>query len=82
MSRIIFRCRRWRTACPRSSSRAKDISRAAEFLFNVDRDVLKARRMLADAFLAQRDGRRPLPGREALAYPVPDHAQVQFTAPV
>jgi phenylpropionate dioxygenase-like ring-hydroxylating dioxygenase large terminal subunit len=57
-------------------------SRSSEFLFNVDRDVLKARRMLADAFLAQREGHRPLPTRHALAYPIANPEEVQFTAAV
>ena len=56
-------------------------SRSAEFLFNVDRDVLKARRLLSGAFLAQREGVRPLPGREALAYPISDPDRVQYQAP-
>jgi len=45
-------------------------SRADEFLFQPDRDVVRLRRLLAEAFLAQRDGRRPLPTKEQLAAPI------------
>jgi phenylpropionate dioxygenase-like ring-hydroxylating dioxygenase large terminal subunit len=45
-------------------------SRAEEFLFHPDRDVVRLRRQLADAFLAQRAGHRPLPTKEALAAPI------------
>jgi phenylpropionate dioxygenase-like ring-hydroxylating dioxygenase large terminal subunit len=44
-------------------------SRAEEFLFHPDRDVVRLRRQLADAFLAQREGRRPLPTKDGLAAP-------------
>jgi phenylpropionate dioxygenase-like ring-hydroxylating dioxygenase large terminal subunit len=45
-------------------------SRASEFLFKEDRDVLMVRRMMADAWLAQLDGERPMPGKEAFVFPV------------
>lgn len=44
-------------------------SRASEFLFPADRDVIATRRFFCDAFLAQLEGERPLPTREALVFP-------------
>ena len=55
-------------------------SRASEFLFNVDRDVLNVRRMFADAFVGQLQGNRPLPTREALVYAVPKSAPIKYAA--
>jgi phenylpropionate dioxygenase-like ring-hydroxylating dioxygenase large terminal subunit len=45
-------------------------SRSEEYLLRPDHDVLAIRRKMANAFLAQLEGSRPLPGREALQYPV------------
>lgn len=45
-------------------------SRSEEFLFYPDQDVLRVRRKLSDAFLAQREGRRPMPTRDAFVFPV------------
>ena len=45
-------------------------SRAEEFLLHPDRDVLNTRQMMADAFIAQLNGERPLPTRDALIYPL------------
>ncbi len=45
-------------------------SRSEEYLLFPDQDILMVRRKIADAFLAQREGKRPLPGKEALVYPV------------
>ena len=44
-------------------------SRAEEYLFSADQDVLAVRRMMADAFLAKRRGERPMPGSEAFVFP-------------
>lgn len=44
-------------------------ARTDEYLFAADMDVLKVRRMLRDAFLAQVEGRRVEPTREALLFP-------------
>jgi hypothetical protein len=44
-------------------------SRAEEFLFYPDRDVVRVRRRFAEAFREQREGRRPLPSKENLAVP-------------
>lgn len=44
-------------------------SRAEEFLFHPDREVLKVRRLFAGEFRAQREGRRTLPSRRNLAVP-------------
>jgi phenylpropionate dioxygenase-like ring-hydroxylating dioxygenase large terminal subunit len=45
-------------------------SRAREFLLHPDRDVIAVRKMIADAFLGQMEGRRPLPEQAALVHPV------------
>lgn len=45
-------------------------SRAEEFLFTADRDVVATRRLFADAYLAQLEGTRPLPGKDALVFPI------------
>lgn len=45
-------------------------SRAEEFLLHPDRDVLATRRLMADAFVAQLRGERPMPTRDALVYPL------------
>jgi phenylpropionate dioxygenase-like ring-hydroxylating dioxygenase large terminal subunit len=45
-------------------------SRAEEFLLPPDRDMLKVRRMMADAFLAPLRGERPMPTKAALIYPL------------
>jgi phenylpropionate dioxygenase-like ring-hydroxylating dioxygenase large terminal subunit len=44
-------------------------ARANEFLFTVDRDVIAVRKMMADAWLDQIEGRRPMPGKAAFAFP-------------
>jgi hypothetical protein len=44
-------------------------SRCEENLLKPDQDILVIRRKLAEAFLAQLDGERPLPSREALVCP-------------
>jgi phenylpropionate dioxygenase-like ring-hydroxylating dioxygenase large terminal subunit len=44
-------------------------SRSEEYLFSADQDVLAVRRMMAEAFLAQRAGDRPMPGPDALVFP-------------
>jgi hypothetical protein len=44
-------------------------ARANEFLFTVDRDVIAVRKMMADAWVDQIEGRRPMPGRAAFAFP-------------
>lgn len=44
-------------------------SRAEEYLFRADRDVLAVRRMMADAWKAQLAGTRPMPAREAFVFP-------------
>jgi phenylpropionate dioxygenase-like ring-hydroxylating dioxygenase large terminal subunit len=45
-------------------------TRSEEFLLAADRDVVRVRRMMADAFLAQLRGERPLPTKDALVYPL------------
>lgn len=45
-------------------------SRSEEYLLFPDQDVIAIRRKLADAFLSQLDGARPMPSKVALAYPV------------
>ncbi|MGA8615209.1 MAG: aromatic ring-hydroxylating dioxygenase subunit alpha [Xanthobacteraceae bacterium] len=45
-------------------------SRSEEYLLFPDQDVLAVRRKLANAFLTQLDGARPMPSKDALAYPV------------
>lgn len=45
-------------------------SRSEEFLFQPDQDILSVRRTLADAFMAQSEGARPLSPKEAFAFPV------------
>ena len=55
-------------------------SRASEFLFNVDRDVQGVRRMLADAFIGQLKGNRPVPTRAALIYAVPRTDPIVYAA--
>ena len=57
-------------------------SRANEFLFNSDRDVLSVRRMMADAFMSQLSGKRPLPTRSALVYSAPDARELKYAAQV
>lgn len=44
-------------------------ARANEFLFTVDRDVIATRKMMADAWVAQTRGERPLPSKSAFAFP-------------
>lgn len=44
-------------------------ARAEEHLLSADRDVVAVRRMMADAWYAQLQGRRPLHKREAFAFP-------------
>jgi phenylpropionate dioxygenase-like ring-hydroxylating dioxygenase large terminal subunit len=44
-------------------------ARANEFLFTVDRDVIAVRKMMADAWNEQLEGRRPMPSKEAFAFP-------------
>ena len=44
-------------------------SRCEENLLKPDQDIMVIRRKLAEAYLAQLDGERPLPGREALVCP-------------
>ncbi len=44
-------------------------SRADEFLFHPDQEVLKVRRLFAEEFRAQREGCRTLPSRKNLAVP-------------
>ena len=44
-------------------------SRAEEYLFSADQDVLAVWRMMADAFLAQRAGERPMPNAKAFVFP-------------
>jgi phenylpropionate dioxygenase-like ring-hydroxylating dioxygenase large terminal subunit len=44
-------------------------SRAEEYLFRADMDVIDWRRTLADAWNAQREGRRPLPDKAAFVFP-------------
>lgn len=44
-------------------------ARAKEFLFTVDRDVVAVRKMMADAWIAQTKGERPLPSKAAFAFP-------------
>ena len=44
-------------------------SRADEFLFYPDQDVVRVRRRFAEAFRGQREGDRPLPSKENLAVP-------------
>jgi len=45
-------------------------SRSEEYLLYPDHDILAIRRKMADAFLSQMDGTRPLPDKSALVYPV------------
>jgi Vanillate O-demethylase oxygenase C-terminal domain len=45
-------------------------SRANEFLLNADRDVVTMRRMMESAWREQQAGRRHLPSRADLAFPV------------
>jgi phenylpropionate dioxygenase-like ring-hydroxylating dioxygenase large terminal subunit len=45
-------------------------SRSEEFLFYPDQDVVRVRRKLAEAFLAQREGKRAVAGRDAMIFPV------------
>ncbi len=45
-------------------------SRSEEYLLYPDQDVLRTRRHVADGFLAQLAGRRPLPGKDDLIFPV------------
>jgi phenylpropionate dioxygenase-like ring-hydroxylating dioxygenase large terminal subunit len=44
-------------------------SRSEEYLFKPDHDILKIRRRLADAYIAQVNGNRELPTKEALTCP-------------
>jgi phenylpropionate dioxygenase-like ring-hydroxylating dioxygenase large terminal subunit len=44
-------------------------SRAEEYLFHPDQDVLAVRRMMADAWIAQQGGARPMPAKEAFVFP-------------
>jgi phenylpropionate dioxygenase-like ring-hydroxylating dioxygenase large terminal subunit len=44
-------------------------TRSEEYLFKPDHDILKIRRRLAEAYIAQINGRRELPTREALVCP-------------
>jgi phenylpropionate dioxygenase-like ring-hydroxylating dioxygenase large terminal subunit len=44
-------------------------SRSEEYLFYPDREVVQVRRMFADAFVGQSEGRRPLPAKKDLAVP-------------
>ena len=45
-------------------------SRAEEYLLFPDQDVIRTRRHVADGYLAQLEGERPLPNREDLVFPV------------
>jgi hypothetical protein len=45
-------------------------SRSGEFLLHPDQDIIYVRRKMADAFFMQREGKRPLPTQDALAFPV------------
>jgi hypothetical protein len=45
-------------------------SRSEEYLLHPDHDILAIRRKMADAFLSQIDGKRPVPDKNALLYPV------------
>ncbi len=45
-------------------------ARSDEFLFEPDMDLVRIRRRLRDAFLAQRDGVRVALADDALAFPV------------
>lgn len=44
-------------------------SRAEEYLFGADQDVVSVRRMMAEAWEAQQAGRRPLADKSAFAFP-------------
>lgn len=44
-------------------------ARANEFLFTVDRDVIEVRKMMADAWRAQLEGRRPMVDKSAFQFP-------------
>jgi phenylpropionate dioxygenase-like ring-hydroxylating dioxygenase large terminal subunit len=44
-------------------------ARANEFLFTVDRDVIEVRKMMADAWNAQLQGRRPMAAKSAFQFP-------------
>lgn len=45
-------------------------ARSKGYLFAPDMDMLQVRRYIKDAYLAQADGERVAPRREALIYPV------------
>jgi phenylpropionate dioxygenase-like ring-hydroxylating dioxygenase large terminal subunit len=44
-------------------------SRSEEYLLHPDHDILAIRRKMADAFLSQIEGTRPVPDKNALVYP-------------
>ena len=46
------------------------MTRANEQLFSADRDVVAVRRMMADAWLAQLEGKRPYHTKDAMVFPV------------